>query len=305
MKVDYDVVVIGCGAAGMSSALYLKRAGISCCLLEKEVPGGQMIKTNIIENYPGVSSISGSDLAMNMFKQVTDLEVPYRYGSVIEIKCEEKVKVVKTETGEIICRGIVIATGRSPKKLGLPLEEKLVGHGLSYCATCDGPLYKEKDVVVVGGGNSALEEAIYLSTLARKVTIVHRRNELRAESNLVEKAKKIPNISFSLQKEVKELLEEDGTLSGVLLKQGNEEEKLPCDGLFLFIGQVPNSEAFTSLGILDEQGYIEVDQNGKTKVAGIYAAGDILKKEVYQIATAVGEGATAAIGLIKELEQNN
>lgn len=302
MKVDYDVVVIGAGAAGMTAAIYLKRAGISCCLLEKDAPGGQMIKTNHIENYPGFASITGSDLSMNMFKQVTNLDVPYRYGNVLEIKCEEDYKVIKTETEEITCRGIIIATGRSPKKLGLPLEEMLTGHGISYCATCDGPLYKGKDVVVVGGGNSALEEALYLSTLCRNVTLVHRRDQFRAESELVQKVKETSNISLLMEQEVKELLEEDGTLTGVILKQKDQEQTLQCDGLFLFVGQLPNSEAFSSLGILDENGYVEADPNGKTKIPGIYAAGDILKKEVYQIATAVGEGATAAIGLIKELE---
>lgn len=302
MKVDYNVVVIGAGAAGMTAAIYLKRAGISCCLLEKDAPGGQMIKTNHIENYPGFASITGPDLSMNMFKQVTNLEVPYRYGNVLEIKCEENYKVIKTETEEITCHGMIMATGRSPKKLGLPLEEALTGHGISYCATCDGPLYKGKDVVVVGGGNSALEEALYLSALCQNVTLVHRRDQFRAESELVQKVKETSNISLFLEQEVKELLEEDGTLTGVILKQKDQEQTLQCDGLFLFVGQLPNSEAFSSLGILDENGYVEADQNGKTKIPGIYAAGDILKKEVYQIATAVGEGATAAIGLIKELE---
>lgn len=302
MKVDYNVVVIGAGAAGMTAAIYLKRAGISCCLLEKDAPGGQMIKTNHIENYPGFASITGPDLSMNMFKQVTNLEVPYRYGNVIKIECEEDYKVIKTENEEITCHGMIIATGRSPKKLGLPLEETLTGHGISYCATCDGPLYKGKDVVVVGGGNSALEEALYLATLCRNVTLVHRRDQFRAESELVQKVKETSNISLLMEQEVKELLEEDGTLTGVVLNKKDQEQTLQCDGLFLFVGQLPNSEAFSSLGILDENGYVEADQNGKTKIPGIYAAGDILKKEVYQIVTAVGEGATAAIGLIKELE---
>ncbi len=303
MKKDFDVIIIGAGVAGMTSALYLKRANVNCCLIEKDAPGGQIVRTGMIENYPGIAKITGVDLATSLFQQVTELGVPYHYGDVLKIEISEDCKKVVTNQEELICNSIILASGRSPKGLGLPNEEKLTGRGISYCATCDGALYRDQEVAIVGGGNSAVEEAIYLAELCSRVTVIHRRDHFTADPYLVEKLLAKKNVTIHFKSQVIAYQEEDGKLSSIKVKEQDQlfEEKVA--GLFLFVGHVPNTSFLKGMKLLTRDGYVKVDRQGRTKIPGIYAAGDILKKDAYQIVTAAGEGATAAMTLLHDTKQ--
>lgn len=301
MKPNFDVVIIGAGVAGMTAALYLKRAGVSCCIVEKEAPGGQILKTSMIENYPGMMT-DGTTLAMNMYEQIKNLGVEYRYGNVQNIKREDNLNIVTTDVEEISCYGVIIASGRSPKGLNLEKEEKLTGRGISYCATCDGALYKEKEVMVIGGGNSALEEALYLANICKKVTIVHRRKEFRADQYLVDKVKRVKNIKLNLEKEVVAYLEKENKLVGVVLKDNktNKTRKQKTSAVFLFVGHTPNTSFLKEKEILTKDAYIVTDEQKKTKLPFVYAAGDVTKKELFQIVTATSDGAIAANSFIRD-----
>lgn len=294
---DFDVVIIGCGSAGMTAALYLKRANVSVCIVEKNAPGGQLNMIMDINNYPGFKSIDGPTLAFNMFEQVRSLDVPYKYANVLEIVNEEDKKIVKTDKGDIICKGVIIANGRRSKELGLDNEKKLLGKGISYCAICDGTLYKDKDVCVVGGGNTALESALYLSEICSKVYLIHRRSEFRGEKISQDRISSKNNIEIISNANITKLVEENDKLSSVELSNGN---KVKCDALFVNIGNVPIP--IKCEGLITEDGYIVVDNRMKTSIDKIYACGDIIKKEVYQISTAVGEGTIAAINIMKDID---
>ena len=297
----FDSVIIGSGVAGMTAAIYLKRSNKKVLILERNAPGGQINRTSKIENYPGFSGIDGPTLAYQIYEQMMNLKVEYRYGNVLEIKDLGSKKIIKTDMEEIETKTVIIASGRIPKELGLPNEKELIGHGISYCASCDGPLYQGKVVAVVGGGNSALEEALYLADICKKVYIIHRRKEFRAEEEIQEKVKKCENIEFIYDANVTKLVS-DGHLTSILLKQNQEELKLDIDGLFVYIGYVPDTEFLKDSSVLLENGYVVVDGSMKTNVSGIYACGDVIKKEYYQISTAVGEGATAALSVKKDLK---
>ena len=260
----YECVIIGAGVAGMTAAIYLKRAGISVLLLEKGVPGGQINKTSIIENYPGFKKIDGPTLAMNMLDQVQSLDIPYQYGNVLSIEVDGDYKIIKTDMETIMTSRIILASGRKPRELGLSNEKKLLGSGISYCAYCDGMLYKNQDVVVIGGGNSALEEALYLADICKTVYIVHRRLEYRADDILVKKLEKYDNIK-------------------------------PC------LGQIPETSFVEDLITLKD-GYVMTNEHLETNIPGIYACGDVIKKELYQISTAIGEGALAGTNVVKSLK---
>lgn len=293
---DFDVVVIGCGVAGITSAIYLKRANLNVCVIEKNAPGGQLNMITEISNYPGFKSIDGPTLAFTMFDQIRSLDIPYKYANVLKIENMEDKKIVKTNNGDITCKGIIIATGRRPKELGITNEKKLIGKGVGYCSICDGSLYKDKEVCVVGGGNSAIESAIYLSDIAKKVYIIHRREKFRGEVYLQDKMKEKSNIEIITNANVKELKEDSDTLSGIVL---DNDKVINCSGLFVNVGNVPIP--IKCDGLDNDNGYIIVDKTMKTSVDNIYACGDIIKKEVYQISTAIGEGTTAAMSLIKNI----
>jgi len=297
---NYNTVIIGSGVAGMTAAIYLARANISVCILENDVPGGQIIRTSIINNYPGFTSVEGPELAMNMYKQVSNLKVPYFYTEALEIINKQDKKIVKTKDKEIICKNVIIATGRSPRKLNIPNEEKLIGKGISYCAICDAGLYKGKEVVVIGGGKSALEESLYLSKICSKVTLIHRRDEFRADEGLVNEVRYKENIEVFTNKEVIEFVQENDKLSSIVVRnKNNEVEEIKVDGCFEYIGQIPNTNNFNCLDILDKDGYVEVDENYETKIKNIYAIGDCIKKELYQIITACNDGALVANRIAK------
>lgn len=301
-ETNYDVVIIGAGVAGMTSAIYLKRAGINCILIEGNMPGGQVVTTSTITNYPGFKSITGPELATKILSQVKELEIEILYHQVENVKLDQEMKTVVLENGHsIVTRNIIIATGREPKKLGVSKEEKLTGHGISYCATCDGPLYKGEEVVVIGGGDSALEEAIYLSSLCQKVTVIHRREEFRAKSYLQEELRYIDNIEVITSANVTDFVETDGKLSHIRINKDNTIKNIPAAGCFIFVGYIPKTNSFTSLGITNEDGFIKTNEQMETSIKGIYAIGDVREKEICQIVTATADGATAAIFLAKSL----
>lgn len=304
MKLDFDVVIIGAGVAGMTASLYLKRAGVSCCILESMIPGGQINRTSSIENYPGFENIKGPDLANAMFEQIKNLGVEYRYGDVIEIEDYEQEKVVTTKNERITCNYVIIATGRSPKKLNIKGEDELTNRGLSWCAICDGPLYRNKNVAVIGGGDSAVEEAIYLSNICATVTLINRSDTLRAKKHLVEVLKQKGNVTIRYQKTPLEFKEKENRLSSILIKDNvtNEYEELEVDGCFIYIGQIPNTTFIENLAIQEEDGYIKTDEKQETKRKNIYAIGDVTKKNLYQIVTATAEGAIAANAIIGKMK---
>ena len=304
MKLNFDVVIIGSGVSGMTAAIYLKRANINCCIFEKYMPGGQIMKTSTIENYPGFTSITGPELAMNMSEQLKKLEVPFKYEEVLEIIDKTYYKIIKTNSSEITCKGVILSIGRIPRKLQVPGEDYLEGKGISWCAICDGPLYKNLEVMVVGGGNSSLEEALYLSEICKKVTIVHRRDTFTAQEYLINKVKTKKNIKVLFNKEVKEFVAKDEKLSEVVIfdKIKNKTKKIKVNGCFIYIGYIPNTSNFCNLNILDEEGYIKVDSKLKTDIPFIYAAGDVVKKGLYQIVTATSDGAVAASSFIEDFK---
>lgn len=289
----YDLIIIGMGISGISAAIYAKRAGLNVLMLEESAPGGIINTIPNIENYPGILSISGPDLAYNLFEEVNNLQIEYKLESVTDVILED-IKTIKTKDNVYQSKYLLIASGRKPKKLGLKYEEEFLGRGISTCALCDGALFKDKTVAVIGGGNSALVESLYLSNIVKKLYLIHRRNELRGEETSIEELKSKENIELILNKEVKELVIEHDKLTGIIL---NDNTKLDIDGLFIYIGFLPNTEFLKNTDLKMEDGYIIVDNNQETNMKGVYASGDVTKKEVYQIVTAASEGATASIHL--------
>lgn len=292
----YDVIIAGAGPAGMTAAVYTSRANLSTLMIERGVPGGQMVNTEDVENYPGYENILGPELATKMFEHAKKFGAEYAYGEVKEIIDGEAYKTVVVGDKQYKARAVIIATGAEYKKLGVPGEAELSGRGVSYCAVCDGAFFKGKDLVVVGGGDSAVEEGIYLTRFANKVTIVHRRDQLRAQKILQDRAFANEKIDFIWNHTVKQINGKDGKVNSVTLvhTQTGEEREFPCDGVFIYIGMLPLSKPFESLGITNENGYIETNELMETKVPGIFAAGDVREKSLRQIVTATGDGSIAA-----------
>lgn len=289
---NYNVVIIGSGIAGMCASIYLKRNNINTLIIENDAPGGQLNRSNTIENYPGYVNIDGPSLAYNIYNQVNKLDVNYLFDEIDNIDFNNK--IIKTKTKEIKYNYLIIATGRSPKKL--EILNKYEGNGVSYCAICDGALYKNKDVVVLGGGNSAFEEAIYLSNICNSVTILNRSDNFRADLLEVEKTKNIRNINVISNEEIDSIYEEG--------EKFVINDKYKVDGIFVCIGYVPNSDLFE----LDkENNYILVNDDYETNVSDVYAVGDVIKKDVYQLTTAVSEATIAAVNIIKKIndKKNN
>ena len=292
MKETFDCIIIGAGVAGTTSSIYLKRWNFNILLLEKNMPGGIISNTSIIENYPGIKKIDGSTFAMNLYEQIKELDINYKYGNASEITKKNNLFIVNTDLGNYQTKSIIIATGRTPRKLNLENEDKLIGNGISYCATCDGLLYKDKEVCVVGGGNSALEESLYLSKICKKVTIINISSKLRADEILIEKVKNTANIEVMYNSNIIKLKEKQNKLTNIIIKKENETKELLCHGLFIYIGFEPIIPNVPNLKLNDN--YIVVDEKMQTNIDNICACGDIIKKDLYQIITAAGEGATAA-----------
>ena len=290
-----DIIIIGAGTAGLSAAIYALRAGKSVLLMEQLTYGGQIINTPEVENYPGIKSISGFDFAQGLYEQAEALGAELKYEQVTGIENGE-VKKVKTSGGEYECKAIILATGAKNRPLGLDKETEFIGSGISYCATCDGAFFKGRVVAVNGGGNTALEDALFLSNYCKKVYLIHRRDEFRGEAKQVDKLKEKENIEFVLNSTITELLGED-ELKGVRVhdKVSGEDKDIELDGLFIAIGQMPENAAFAPLVELDKGGYIVAGEDCRTNVDGIYAAGDCRTKTVRQLTTAAADGAVAAL----------
>lgn len=292
----YDLIIIGMGASGISAAIYAIRAGLKVLMLEGYTPGGTLNKIPNIENYPGFLSITGPDLAFNLFDEVSKNNIEYKLETVTDVILEE-IKTIKTKENIYQSKYLIIASGRKPKLLGLKKEEEYLGQGISTCALCDGPLFKNKDIAVVGGGSSALSEAIYLSKIAHKVYLIHRKEEFRGEDTLIEQAQSNSNIEMILNDEIKNLIIEDKKITGVTL---NSNRKINIVALFEYVGYIPNTDFLLNTDLKMEDGYILVNQNQETNIKGVYACGDVTKKEIYQIITAASEGAVAAINITKK-----
>jgi thioredoxin reductase (NADPH) len=305
MSLNFDTVVIGSGPAGITAAIYLKRANLNVLMIDNNAPGGQINRIATIDNYPGFSKISGPDLAYNMFMQTQDLGIPYKYGKVINIIDEKDYKIVKTDKEEFKCKTVIIASGRKPRELGLENEKKLIGRGISWCAICDGALFKDKVVIVVGGGNSALDESIYLSSIASKVYIIHRGKEFSAEEIYQERVLKNPKVEICYNSSVSKLNTTDNKLSSIIItnNETEQESEIMASAMFIYIGFEPSIDYANKLNLITDNGYIIVDNNMKTNIDGIFACGDIIKKDLYQITTAVSEGSIAAMGAIKYTEK--
>ncbi len=298
----YDVIIIGAGPAGLTSAVYTSRAGLKTLILEKGAPGGKVFLTHLIENYPGYESIGGRELSQQMHKHALKFGSEYAYGDVSEI-IDGDVKKVVTNMGEYETKSIILATGMENRKLGAPGEEEFGGRGVSYCAICDGNFFKEQDVVVIGGGNSALEEALYLADICNTVRIVHRRDEFRAEQYVVDNVRAKENIILDTDSVVTSINGVDKVEEVVIENvKTNEQKTEKVTGVFIYVGLLPVTSPFTSLGILNDEGYITVDSNMQTNLKGIYAAGDVIPKHLRQITTAVNDGAIAAQSIVNYLK---
>lgn len=302
MQKTYDVVIIGAGIAGITAAIYLKRANLDVLLIDKDAPGGQLNKISVIENYPGYLNISGPELSEKLFEQINNLNIEYRYGNALEIVDDNNEKIVKTDQETIKTKTIVLALGRTPNKLKIENEEKLLNKGISYCALCDGPLFKNKEVAVIGSGNSAVEESIYLSNICKKVTVIIRSNNFKAEETLIKQLKNKENIEIKTNSVVSTIIEENNKLKAIKL---NNEEILNIEGLFIYIGSTPNIKFIEKLNLEIEQNFIKVDKNMETSISGIYAIGDVIKKDVYQLTTATSDATIAAVSIKNKLNESN
>lgn len=295
----YDIIVIGAGPAGMTAAIYARRASKTVLVLEAAAYGGQIINTPDIENYPVAAHISGFDFATNVYNQAKELGAEFKFEKAVSIEDNGGSKTVKTTRNEYTSKAVIIATGSENRKLGTEGEDKLVGRGISYCATCDGAFFRNKNVAVVGGGNTALEDALYLADIADTVYLIHRRDSFRGEASTVDKLKEKDNVKFVYNSVVKSLIA-DKRLTAVEVKNNQgETQTLEVSGLFVAIGRIPETENFAALCDTDGAGYFASAEDCKTKTAGIFVAGDARAKEVRQLVTATADGAVAATEAIK------
>ena len=302
----YDTIIIGAGPAGMTAALYAARSNLKVALIEGGLPGGQMNNTSDIENYPGYANISGPELAEKMFEPLENLGVEHLYGFVKDIENHDDVKKVITDDEEFETRTVIVATGSKHRLLGVPGEEELNSRGVSYCAVCDGAFFRDQDLLVVGGGDSAVEEAIFLTQFAKSVTIVHRRDELRAQRVLQDRAFANDKINFIWDSVVKEIKGENRVESVVIenVKTGQVTEQA-FGGVFIYVGLDPVSDFVQELQIRDQAGWIVTDDHMKTSVAGVFAVGDVRQKDLRQVTTAVGDGAIAGQEAYKYITEHN
>lgn len=297
----YDIIIIGAGPAGLTAAIYARRASKKVLVLEAKSYGGSIINTLDIENYPAAMHISGFDFATNLYNQAKELGAEIVFEKVVNIKNNKKTKVVETTKNKYKTKTIIVATGSVNRKLGLDLEDELVGKGISYCATCDGAFFKKKKVAVVGGGNTALEDALYLADIADTIYLIHRRDEFRGESSIVEHLKKKKNVKFIYNSNVTKLNKgADDKLKSIEVTNIDKTlQNIEIDGLFIAVGRIPENNNFAKLINLDNSGYVIATEDCKTNIPGIYVAGDNRAKEVRQLVTATSDGAVAASEAIK------
>lgn len=299
-------VIIGGGPAGLSAALYASRAGAKVTIIEAGAPGGKLNLTAHIENYPGVKKKMGPELAYEMYEQSLSFGASLKMTEVKQIIDEGDYKKVMTSKEEITAKAVIIATGTKERKMGLPLEDEMTGQGISYCAVCDGPFFKGKEVAVIGGGNSAIEESLYLADIVERVHIIMRRDVFRADDYLVKHALDHEKITFHFKKKPHALMIEDHTLKGLELEDSvtGEVEPLEVQGIFPFIGLDPVSDFVKDLGITDDKGYIKVDENMETSIKNIFAIGDVRQKTLRQVVTAANDGAIAGQYAAKVVKEN-
>lgn len=304
MSKEVDVVVIGAGPGGMTAALYASRSNLSVVMLDRGIYGGQMNNTATIENYPGFPSVMGPDLGEKMFAGATQFGAEYEYGNVTGIETDGDNKIVHTDDGDYIAKAVILATGSEYKKLGIPGEQEYAGRGVSYCAVCDGAFFKGQDLIVIGGGDSAIEEGLYLTQLANSVTVIHRRDQLRAQPIMQKRAFANDKMKFIWNAQVEEILGDDDGVSGVRYKdkETGEEKQVHGKGTFIYVGIMPMTDAFANLGVLDDQGWVIVDDHMQTKVPGLFAIGDVRQKELRQITTAIGDGGLAGQGVFNYIQ---
>ena len=296
-----DVVIIGGGMAGMTAAIYARRANKSVIVFEKNVYGGQITATHAVENWPGEMSISGTALMEKVLDQAKELGTKFCDEEVLSVKKNGDEIVVGTDEGEYYAASLIIAVGAEERKLGLPNEKELTGRGISYCATCDGAFYKDKEVAVVGGGNTALNDALYLSDIASKVYLVHRRNEFRGDAILVERLKERKNVEFVLESKPVEFIGKK-KLTGIKVEDKDGKERvLDVPGVFMAVGKTPQTEIYKDIVDLDEKGYVIAGEDCHTSAKGIYVAGDCRTKNIRQLVTAAGDGAIAATEACRNL----
>lgn len=299
----YDIIIIGAGTAGLSAAIYGCRAGKKVLVLEENYYGGQIVNTPHIENYPAIKQISGFDFAKALYDQAVELGTEIIFEKAYSIKNTETGKAVVTKDREYPCKSIILATGAKHRNLGLEKERELTGKGISYCAACDGAFFRGKTVAVFGGGNTALSDVLYLAEGCKKVYLIHRRNEYRAEAGLQGKLKQKDNIIPILESKVVGLLGEE-TLTGVEIENvvSGEKKELAVDGLFIAIGYAPDNKRFEDMVALDDYGYIVAEEDCKTSMGGIFAAGDCRTKQIRQLTTAAADGAVAALAACEYMD---
>lgn len=298
----YDIIIIGGGPAGLTASIYALRAKKSVLLIERYAPGGQVAQTGKIENYPGFKSIDGLELSNLMFEQASDLGLETIYTDVIKYDLLGKIKKVETYDGTFECKAVVLALGAVARQLDVENEKKFIGRGISYCATCDGNFFKDKNVAVVGGGNTSFEDCLYLADIVNKIYLIHRRDEFRGDKHTLLKLKefeKVGKIEFVLNSVVKALNGEDKLTSVVVENKIDKTlREIPVDGLFVAIGRRPDTSLIQDVVTLDENGYIITDENMRTNIDGVYAVGDVRQKRLRQIVTACSDGAISAVDII-------
>ncbi|MEG2510901.1 MAG: FAD-dependent oxidoreductase [Bacilli bacterium] len=294
----YDCIIIGMGPAGMSAAVYAKRSGLKVLCLEKSAPGGLINSTNIVDNFIGYDNISGPDLAYKMFEHILNEEIEYKIEEVIDIENLKSKKIVKTVNSTYETKTIIICTGRQKKKPNIEKKFNLTGKGISYCAICDAALYKNKPVAVIGGGNSAFEEGVYLANICSKVYIINRNDTLRADEILINNAKACKNIEIIKPFDIETVNLSNDKISSVVL---NNKREIDVKAIFVYIGFEPMTDFLNKIDIINDKGYIEVSDSMRTNVKGIYACGDAIDKGLYQIVTAASDGAIAATSAKKDI----
>lgn len=302
---QYDVVVIGAGPGGMTAALYAARANLNVAMLDRGIYGGQMNNTDDIENYPGFTTIKGPELGEKMYQGTVKAGVNFVYGDVQNVTADDQqMKHIQTDSDELVASAVIIATGSNNRKLGVPGEEKFSGKGVSYCAVCDGSFFKGKNVTVVGGGDSAISEGLYLANVTDGVNVIHRRDQLRAQKVLQNRAFDNDKIDFTWNTSVTEILGDENHVTGVKIhnNQAGDDTTLDTDGVFVYVGNVPNSQIFNNLNITDQAGWIITNDQMETTIPGIYAIGDVRQKQLRQITTAVGDGGIAGQNAFEYVE---
>lgn len=298
----YDVLIIGTGPAGITAGIYAKRANLKVAMFEKDTPGGQLSKYNEIENYTGAKKVAGYELATMMIDHAYDLDIEVIYDEVTKVE-DGNIKKVVTPSAVYESKTVIIASGNVPRRLGVENEDALAMNGISWCAICDGPLYKERKLVVIGGGNSAVEEAAYLATLATHVTVVQNLDDLTADPKAQDILRSMPNVDFRYGSVVSKFEMENNTLTGVTIKnKKGETETISAEGVFEYVGLIPVTTFIKDLGITNEWGYVVANEKMETKVPGVYAAGDVTVKQIRQVITAASDGAIAAQNALKYIE---